>query len=163
MAKKKKIQKKDEYTEIDKAIDPSLTNEYKSKTQEQRLYEVSIGHNVGPQGTSEWNEYQSLNEPYQFKEENVELMKDISSSTPLDTPKYAVKGFWGVPSETQQEVVKMEIHYKYESIDDGLENVLPEYAELIKQMRMAKHRNEIICAEIDNKHNMFMESLKNHH
>lgn len=103
-----------------------------------------------------------INEPYQFKDEKAELITDISATQPLSAT-YGIKGYWSAPSDNKpQEVVKMEISFKYESYDDGLENVLPEYVELIKQMRMAKHRNEIICAEIESKHDMFMKSLKHH-
>lgn len=118
----------------------------------------TISPNTGPQGWCS-EEYVSLNEPYQYKGENVELIKD-KPSQPLE-PSYAVRGFWGV-SSPEKETPKMEIHFEYQSIDDGLENVLPEYVDLIKQMRIAKHKNEIICAEIEDKHNSFLQSLNRH-
>ncbi len=106
----------------------------------------------------DWGE--SLTEPYTYKGDG-ELITDISSSTPLKEVTYVIKQAvapYGTLSGTQNNIV---MHLEHKSIGD--ENIRPEYAELIADMRKAKYRNEIICAEIENKHNMFMESLKNHH
>jgi len=116
----------------------------KMDNQERRKYEASIGHNVGWQGS------ESLNEPYLYTGEG-ELISDISTSTPT----YFIKETYGVVTEEQNNIV---IRLEHESVFD--ENIRPEYVQLIADMRKSKYRNEIVCKEIEEKHNKFMKSLK---
>ncbi len=74
-----------------------------------------------------------LNEPYQFKEEGCELIKDIPSKP-----------------------IKVEYFIKNENDFSG---VREDYITLIKEIRKAKNRNEIICLEIEAKNNHFNQSI----
>ena len=98
----------------------------------------------------DWGE--SINEPYRFKNDNVELIKDISIELPLQT-KYGIKSTLGATTDSDQ--VKMVINFEHESHGDSLVNVREDYVNLIKEMRIAKHRNELICQEILNKHDKY--------
>jgi hypothetical protein len=114
----------------------------------------------------DWGE--SINEPYEFNMESpefegAELMTGISSDQPLKQiePKYAIKGYFAVPGSNWN-TARMEIHFEHESYDNSFSEIREDYVELIKEMRRAKHRNELVCKDIETKHDKYITSKKHH-
>ena len=95
-------------------------------------------------------DYVSINEPYEYKASNEELITD-KPSTPLN----GVEGYW---KASHTDDVKMEIYFNY-THKEGI-NIREDYADLIAEMWKAKHRNEIIVNEIIDKHSRYTKSLK---
>ena len=93
----------------------------------------------------------SINEPYQYKDINDELITD-KPSTPLNN----IEGYW---KASNSDDISMEMYFNY-THPEGI-SIREEYADLVAEMWMAKHRNEIIVKEIVEKHNRFNKSLKN--
>jgi uncharacterized protein YpiB (UPF0302 family) len=106
-----------------------------------------------------------LREPYIYKGEG-EVIKDISSGTPLNVQKEEIKmDTYKIKQEIgsdENSSVKMEMHFEYESINDNLNDIREDYVELIKEMRKAKYRNELVSKEIGKKYKSYNESLKSH-
>lgn len=110
-------------------------------------------------------DFEYLKEPYTYKGEG-EMIKDISSGTPLNVEKEEIKmDTYKIKQEIgsdENSSVKMEMYFTYESINDNLHNVREDYVELIKEMRKAKYRNELVSKEIEKKYNSYMKSKKSH-
>jgi hypothetical protein len=101
-------------------------------------------------------------EVYTFKVtkeyDGEELIMDTPSQPlqPSANPFHHIKQTWKIPIDKDE--ITMEVNLEHHSTDDS--NILPEYKELIAEMWKAKHRNEIICNEIVEKHNKLEKELK---